>query len=122
EVVTQVCPDLVDMIEGGAVDSPELDPILRSYLGPLLSRGIDTLVLGCTHYSFLRADVEKIVGPQVAVLETSLPVAKQAERVVKEYGMAKDRDGLGSLSFFTSGNREEFLSVVDKLLAGKALI
>ena len=121
EIVTQVCPELVDMVEEGSVHSPELEPALRSYLEPLLQRGIDTLVLGCTHYSFLRPTVEKLVGPRVAVLETSLPVARQAYRVALEHGMARDSGGLGSLRLYTSGNEAEFLSVVDKLLAGKVL-
>src|SRR3954470_9685395 len=82
ELLTQPSPGLVECVEAGDVDGPETERLLRVYAEPLLARGADTIVLGCTHYPFLREALQRIVGPQVALIDTGEAVARQATRVL----------------------------------------
>jgi len=115
EVYTQPAPGLVELVEAGKTDVWETETALRKYLAPLLEKGVDTLVLGCTHYPFLRPIIQKISGPEVLVLDTAAAVAKQAVKVLKQYGLAADRTEPGKELFFTSGDPEEVTGVIRNL-------
>ena len=80
EIVTQACPGLVEQVEAGELDSPATRALLVRYTEPLLTRGADTLVLGCTHYPFLRPVLAEIVGPNVTLIDTGEAVARQLVR------------------------------------------
>ncbi|MGF6966946.1 glutamate racemase [Paraburkholderia sp. WC7.3g] len=78
---------LVQAVERCDVDSAELRALLRSYLEPMLDAGADTLVLGCTHYPFLDAAIRDIVGERLALIDTSVAIARQLERVLEQHGL-----------------------------------
>ena len=80
EIVTQACPGLVEQVEAGELDSPATRALLVRYTEPLLTRGADTLVLGCTHYPFLRPLLAELVGPNVTLIDTGDAVARQLVR------------------------------------------
>lgn len=115
EVHTQVCPGLVERVEAGQVDHPETEALLRQYLAPLLSAGIDALVLGCTHYPFLRPTIERIVGPRVDVIDPAPAVARQTGRVLDRQGVLRDQ-GAGQVTCFTSGDPVAFEAQVCRLV------
>ena len=69
------------------VDSAELRALLRGYLQPMLDAGADTLVLGCTHYPFLDAAIRDIVGDRLTLIDTSVAIARQLERVLDQHGL-----------------------------------
>jgi glutamate racemase len=75
---------LVQAVERCDIDSPELRALLDSYLQPMLDAGADTLVLGCTHYPFLDTAIRSIVGDQLTLIDTSVAIARQLERVLDE--------------------------------------
>ena len=81
ELLTQACPGLVEQVERGDLEGPQTHQLLREYVDPLLARGADTLVLGCTHYPFLRPVLRELVGPAVTILDTGAAVARQLARV-----------------------------------------
>jgi glutamate racemase len=81
-VLTQACPGLVEAVEAGRLEPPDTEALLRQYLAPLLEAGVDQLVLGCTHYPFLRPTIERLVGAGVAVIDPAPAVARQVERVL----------------------------------------
>ena len=85
---------LVQAIERCDIGSPELRALLKSYLEPMLDEGADTLVLGCTHYPFLDAAIRDIVGDRLTLIDTSIAVARQLERVLEQNGLhaAADAD------------------------------
>jgi glutamate racemase len=83
---TQICPELVLLVETGELDSPRTRGAVKQYLTPLLAAGIDQLVLGCTHYPFLRPVIEEIAGSGVAVIDPAPAVARQAGRVLAQHG------------------------------------
>src|SRR5262249_10795200 len=70
-LINQVCPDLVAAVEAGDVAAPWLAESVREHLAPMVAAGIDTLVLGCTHYSFLHHHIEEAAGPETAVIDAS---------------------------------------------------
>lgn len=115
EVYTQPAPGLVEIVESGAIETPETEKVLRQYLEPLLAKGIDTLVLGCTHYPFLIPVARKICGPNVTILDTGLAVAKQTERVLKLTDLMAERSSPGQETFYTSGDPNPVANVVRKL-------
>jgi glutamate racemase len=86
-VLSQPGHGLVEAVERCDVSSPELLALLRSYLQPMLDAGADTLVLGCTHYPFLDTAIRSIVGDRMALIDTSVAIARQLERVLAQHGL-----------------------------------
>jgi glutamate racemase len=78
---------LVQAVERCDVDSAELRALLRSYLEPMLEAGADTLVLGCTHYPFFDATIRDLVGDRLTLIDTSVAIARQLERVLDQHGL-----------------------------------
>jgi glutamate racemase len=76
----QPCPGLVECVENGDISSDQVRTLLTNFIAPLLAKNADTLVLGCTHYVFLKSLIEEIAGPHITVVESSLAVARQVER------------------------------------------
>lgn len=81
-VVTQPCPGLVELIEAGDLKDPALHALLRGYVEPLLAEGCDTLILGCTHYPFLRPLLEQWLHPSISLIDTGAAVARQLQRLL----------------------------------------
>jgi glutamate racemase len=82
KLLQSTCPGLVAQIENGAFDTPETRHILEEALHPMLSQGIDTVVLGCTHYPFVIPLIQTIVGANVRVIDPAPAVARQAQRLL----------------------------------------
>lgn len=86
-VLCQPGHGLVEAVERCDVSSPELLALLRGYLQPMLDAGADTLVLGCTHYPFLDTAIRSIVGDRMTLIDTSVAIARQLERVLAQHGL-----------------------------------
>ena len=84
EIVTQACPGLVEQVEAGELASAATRELVARYARPLLERGADTIVLGCTHYPFLKPLIAEIVGPGVQLIDTGEAVARQVVRRLPE--------------------------------------
>jgi glutamate racemase len=102
EVLTRACPEWVDLVESGVSDGPEAHRRVERCLRPLLEAGVDTLVLGCTHFPFLTPVIESVAGPEVAVVDPAPAVARQVERV------AGSQRESGRLLLATSGDPVRF--------------
>ena len=114
EVLTQACPGLVERVEAGDLEGEGTRALLAGYLEPLLSRGADTLVLGCTHYPHLAPLIRDLAGPEVQVLDSGLAVARQVRRRLAEAGLlASPRAGRDF--FWTSGQPARLRQVMEKL-------
>jgi glutamate racemase len=113
EVHEEACPGLVQRIEAGEIDGPELEAMLRGFVAPLLARGIDALVLGCTHYPFVLLALERICGPGVEIVDPSPAVARQVARVVAD---ARSRSGEPErVLHVTTGAPQAFRAVLARL-------
>lgn len=115
ELVTQVCPGLVELVERGEVAGPQVEGSLRRYLQPMLERGVDTLVLGCTHYPFLVPTIQRIMGQEVTIIDPAPAVARQTGRVLAEQAVLNPQ-GRGDRTFFTSGDPLLFARLMKRLL------
>ncbi len=96
EVSSTACPLLVPLVEEGWHDDPVTAEIARRYLEPLLAKGIDTLVLGCTHYPLLKTTLRQVVGEEVTMIDSAETVA------------AKVAAELARLDLLSSGDNPEF--------------
>ncbi len=105
-VEIQPCHGLVEQIENMDLESPETARLLRQYLQPLLDKGADTIVLGCTHYAYLSPMIEKIGGEAVKIINTHAAVAKELSRRVTGAGLFNSGSEPGSEQFWTNGDRE----------------
>lgn len=110
EVMMIPAPGLVTAVEEGSLDTPGTRAMLLDRLSPVLSSDVDTLVLGCTHYPFLRSAIEATVGDRIAIIDPAPAVARQVLRISPS--MAGD----ASTEFLTSGPAERFIDQVQLLL------
>lgn len=122
EVFSQPCPGLVEMVEMGHSDFPETIALLKKYIDPLLERGVDTIVLGCTHYPFLKKSVQAVAGPGITIIDTGEAVARQVKRVMARHGLENQSGQRGGETFHTSGNTEEVSPVIKKLWGGSPYV
>lgn len=106
QVVTQACVGLVECIEQGQLDAPQTQALLKQYCKPLMAAGADTIVLGCTHYPFVRQYIQEIVGPYVTLIDTGAAVAKRLQQVLEQRQMLNAATEAGDYVFLTSGTEE----------------
>lgn len=101
------CPGLMDMVERGVVDGPEMDEYLAGVREKIGDVRVDAVVLGCTHYVFLRTAVERTF-PGAQVIDGNGGTARQLKRLLEERGLARGESGhVGSVELITSGDPSE---------------
>ncbi|GAB4057475.1 glutamate racemase [Uliginosibacterium sediminicola] len=103
EVVTQACVGLVEHIERGELAAPATRALLARYLQPLLDAGADVIVLGCTHYVFLRDEVQALAGPSVRLIDTGAAVAAELARKLAQHGALHTDARAAGVRFWLSG-------------------
>ncbi|WP_116896048.1 glutamate racemase [Pseudomonas syringae] len=86
-VVTQPCPGLVELIETGDLLSPQIRQLLQHYVEPLLAARCDTIILGCTHYPFLKPLLREMLPESVTLIDTGAAVARQLQRLLARSGL-----------------------------------
>jgi glutamate racemase len=119
-VLTHTCPGLVERIEAGDADGAETRALLEGFLRPLLAEGIDSLVLGCTHYPFALEAIREIAGPGVELLDPCPAVAKQVKRVLEECGGLARGEEPAEVEYFTSAHPERLGFALEALLGQSA--
>ena len=102
-IAEHVGQGFVELVEAGILDGPEAEATVRASLQPLLDEGADVVVLGCTHYPFLRPVIERIAGPGVQVIDPAPAVARQAQRLLEERGVPMG-EGPFSVELHSSGD------------------
>jgi glutamate racemase len=112
----QACPQLVPLVEEGILTGQEADRVLMEYLHPLEARGIDTLILGCTHYPFLEESIRKILGKEVAIIDPAEHTALSLRDMLREKGMERDAGEPSRHEFMVSGDPERFREIGSRLL------
>lgn len=113
QVVTQACVGLVECVERGELDAGSTRELVKQYVTPLLEAGADTLVLGCTHYPFVRPLIAEIAGPQIALIDTGAAVARHVQHRLEETGLIASRPTSGKLQ----GWRDHQALDIEALLA-----
>lgn len=119
-VLNVICPGLVEAVERGETDSPALRESLQRCLQPMLDEHADALVLGCTHYPFLRRTIEALCGDRMRIFETGEPVARQTQRVLAAAGLAVP-DGAAGATVLVSTRSAAHLQATAHALLGVEL-
>ncbi len=114
------CPGLVQQIENGHLNTPQTRKILEDALEPMLQEGVDTLVMGCTHFPFVIPLISEIAGGKVNVIDPAPAIARQVKRVLETRGLLTKRKRAGKIVFLTSGDAEKMQVLLPKLIAVEA--
>ena len=103
---------LVEMIENGHLESEELYLLLESYIMPMLEKGMDYLVLGCTHYPYLIPLLQKMLPENVTIIDSGQAVARQTKSVLEQNNLLTNSNELGTHQFFTNGDEKVLASIL----------
>ncbi|HWR93614.1 MAG TPA: glutamate racemase [Flavobacterium sp.] len=103
KIIEQIGHNLVNLIESGEMNSPEMTHLLQKYLHPMIESNIDCLVLGCTHYPYLIPQIKKILPNHIEIIDSGEAVARQTKKVIDEQ-IGQHEIGIGKSVFYTNGN------------------
>ncbi|MDP3744798.1 MAG: glutamate racemase [Methylotenera sp.] len=115
KVVTQACVGLVECIERGEITAENTLSLVEQYCQPLLDAGADTIVLGCTHYPFVRALIEQAVGTEIALIDTGAAVAKHLKQCLLALDLLSDNKQLAQVQFWTNSEANDAKQVICQL-------
>jgi len=102
EVISQQCSGLVERIELGDFSGPKTRKLVQYYLSRLLAKGVDSIVLGCTHYPYIKPLIEEIAGDGVQVIETSDAVARHLKNSLQQLRLSNASSEMGKIVFYTT--------------------
>lgn len=116
-VVTAACPEIVDAVEAGRADAPELATMLRERFAPMRAAGVDRLVLGCTHFPFARAAIVRAAGPGVALIDPAPAVARRVAAVWagRHAPSPKAAPARPIIRYYTTGDAARFSALASRL-------
>jgi glutamate racemase len=120
-ILLQACPGWVEVVEQADLHSPQTEALLRQFVVPLMDQGVDTLVLGCTHYPFLRDTLQRIVGNDVVFIDPAVAVAAELTRRLGN-DRRMDEQNVGATRFFTTGDVSHVQQVVAHLWGDGAVV
>lgn len=109
------CAGLVDLIEAGKTDAAETRLFLERIVQPMVAKGVDTLVLGCTHYPFIRPLLQQI-APQLHIIDPAPAVAEQTKRVLAQAGLLATQPQAKQLQFVTTTRTTPFVRLIWQLV------
>ncbi len=111
------CSELVTLVEHGELDGPFVEETLRHALQPLTDKGVDVIVLGCTHFPALRPAIERIVGKNVQVIDSGAAIARRTHTILNTEGILYPSDEQeGTIQIWCSGNAQDFSQVASAVL------
>lgn len=96
------CPGLMEFVERGILEGPELEAFLTELLQPYLSKGITGIVLGCTHYPFVKNAISKVAGPSVTLFDGSEGTARELKRRISVANLLREESHQGTVTFYNS--------------------
>ncbi len=119
-LTTQACPRFVEFVEQGVTSGPELQAAAHEYLDPLLAAGVDTVILGCTHYPLLTGVISMVMGDDVTLVSSAEECAKDVYRMLVQHGIEHVPGPLSADGpvhrFLTTGQPEEFALIARRFL------
>jgi len=115
-VFAKACPLFVPLAEEGWTDGPVPEQVAHTYLRELLDQGIDTLVLGCTHYPLLKTTIARVAGGEVALIDSAEAVSAAVRHSLDERGLSRRAAEPGSRTFLVTDSPEDFVRVGRRFL------
>jgi glutamate racemase len=113
------CKNLEDAVETGELNSKNVGNLLLTYLEKVKNSNADCLVLGCTHYPFLKKSIKKIVGSHIKLIDSGKAIARRTQWLLNENLIKNDRKKKGNIIYFTTGDSVKFSKVASKLMKEK---
>ncbi|MEO6200371.1 MAG: glutamate racemase [Cryobacterium sp.] len=114
---TRACPRFVEFVEAGVTTGDEVLAVAEEYLAPLRDADVDTLVLGCTHYPFLRGAISYVMGDSVTLVSSDTETANDVYRVLVSQGLERTVSGPPSYRYEATGDSaEDFLNLAHRLI------
>ena len=114
-VIERVGDGIVELIEAGKIDSPEMKTLLKIYIDPMLKANIDYLVLGCTHYPYLIPLLRDMIPSSVKIIDSGLAVARQTKAVLEKISLLNTQTKHPEIQFYSNGD----VSVLKSILENK---
>jgi glutamate racemase len=115
-VTSRACPLLVPLVEEAWLDEEITREVLHHYLDPVVESGIDTLVLGCTHYPLLAPLIKEVAGPGIQLVDSAMNCAVAVEQTLREWGLENPSDGPGKLNVALTDSSNSFLGTAKEAL------
>lgn len=116
QVISQPCPLFVSLVEEGWVDTEVTYLIAKEYLSSLKENQIDTLILGCTHYPLLKDVIQRIMGEDVSLVDSTITVANKIKSILKEKNILSSKDSNGIIKFYVSDEPTKFIRIGERFL------
>jgi glutamate racemase len=116
KVTALACPLFVPFVEEGWLDGEVVEKVVRHYMQPLKKAGVDTVVLGCTHYPLLKPMLKKVLGPEVTLIDSAKQVAIEVKKILAAENQLNAGAEKGRARFFVSDNPQWFSSLAKRFL------
>ena len=119
QVTGKACPLFVPLVEEGLWQDPVTDEIAKRYLSSLIDTGIDTLILGCTHYPLIRSTVGRVMGDQVTLVNPAYETARELKELLQHYHILNDEEphlGENKYQFYVSDGAEKFKHFANSII------
>ncbi len=121
ELLTRACPRFVDFVEAGITGGEELLDVAHEYLEPLTAAGVDTVVLGCTHYPLLTGVISLVMGDGVTLVSSAEECAKDVYKMLVDTDLMRD-GGEPAYDFLTTGAPDDFASIGRRFLGPEMVV
>lgn len=108
QISSAACPEFVDYVERGVTSGAELLKVAETYLGPIRDSGVDTLVLGCTHYPLLTGAISYVMGEDVTLVSSAEETAKDVYRTLMQHNLLRTETSKPTLRFLATGDAKSF--------------
>ncbi len=115
-ITSAACPRFVEFVESGITSGPELLKVAEDYLGPIRDAGVDTLVLGCTHYPLLTGAISYVMGEDVTLVSSAEETAKDVYRTLVEHNLQRTATSKPTLTFKATGDADAFEKLARRFL------
>lgn len=113
KIIEQIGHGLVQLIENGAINSPEMVELLKSHLTPMIEKNIDYLVLGCSHYPYLIPQIQKIIPSHIKIIDSGEAVAKQTQKILEQHNLLNLSTEKSSQIFYTNSEPEVLETILN---------
>lgn len=119
EVIGLPCPLFVPLVEEGFTDNEIALMVTKNYLNGIKDKGIDTLVLGCTHYPLLKSVISRVMGDEIRLIDSAIETVREVKSILIEAGMKRVSEGRPYSRFYVTDSPERFVRVGERFLGQK---
>ncbi len=110
-VISKATPEFVEYVERGEIEGERIEELAHHYLDDMVATGIDTLILGCTHYPLIQPVIERVVGPQVKVVSSASETARELLAILSDRDLLNEKKEEGDLRLMTTDGSEMFMQL-----------